>query len=170
MDTFLCSFVQSCCGEGGTLQTSNTGVYSVSQPHWICPRSRRVCFPCLHCSGSRLLCWELSEADPGLCALPRSKPLRLRFSGTPQRCRLCWACALCPFQVRAAQLTRCLASAVTPSWRLRLITSPIPAARFPGCTGDSAVSGVPCVSSGGLTYDCDSPGGCKLSRVRGRLG
>ena len=110
------------------------GVLSVFQPHRVCPRSRRVCFPSLHCSGSRLLCWELSEADPGLCALPRSKPLRLRFSGTPQRCRLCWACALCPFQVRAAQLTRCLASAVTPSWRLRLITSPIPAARFSGCT------------------------------------
>ena len=110
------------------------GVLTVSQPHWVCPRSRRVCFPSLHCSGSRLLCWELSEADPGLCALPRSKPLRLRFSGTPQRCRLCWACALCPFQVQAAQLTRCLASAVTPSWRLHLITSPIPAAQFSGCT------------------------------------
>ena len=26
MDTFLGSLVQSCCGEGGTLQTNNTGV------------------------------------------------------------------------------------------------------------------------------------------------
>ena len=110
------------------------GVLAVSRPHWVCPCSWCVCFPCLHCSGSRLLCQELSGAGPGLCALPRSKPLRLRFSGTPQRCRLCWACALCPFQVRAAQLTRCLASAVTPSWRLHLITSPIPAAQFSGCT------------------------------------
>ena len=32
------------------------GVLAVSQPHWVCPRSRRVCFPRLHCSGSSLLC------------------------------------------------------------------------------------------------------------------
>ena len=28
-------------------------------------------------------------------ALPRSKPLRFRYSGSPQRCRLGWACVLC---------------------------------------------------------------------------
>ena len=50
---------------------------------WVCPRSQRVCFPSLHCSSSRLLCWELSEASPGLYALPRSKPLRFRYLGTP---------------------------------------------------------------------------------------
>ena len=32
-----------------------------------CPSSRCVCFPCLHCLGSRFLCWGLSEASPGLC-------------------------------------------------------------------------------------------------------
>ena len=32
------------------------GVLSVSGPHWVCPCSRCVCFPSLHCSGSRLLC------------------------------------------------------------------------------------------------------------------
>ena len=63
------------------------GVLTVSGPRWVCPRSR-VCFLSLHCSGSRLLCQELSEAGPGLHALVRSKPLRFRFSGTPQRCRL----------------------------------------------------------------------------------
>ena len=75
-------------------------VLTVIQPHWICPRSWRVCFPCLHCSGCRLLCWELSDAGPGLCAHPRSKPLRFRFLGTPQRCRLGWACVLCTSQVQ----------------------------------------------------------------------
>ena len=74
--------------------------------------SRHVCFPSLHCSGSRLLCWELSDAGPGLCALPRSKPLRFRYLGTPQRRRLGWACVLCPSWVRVAQVTRCLSSAV----------------------------------------------------------
>ena len=79
-------------------------VWGVFQPHWICPCSRHVCFPSLHCSGSRLLCWELSDAGPGLHALPRSKPLRFRFLGTPQRHRLSWACVLCPSQVRVAQV------------------------------------------------------------------
>ena len=68
--------------------------------HTVCPHSQHVCFPCLHCLGSRLLCWELSQAGPGLYALPRSKSLRFRYSGTPQRRRLCWACVLCPSQVQ----------------------------------------------------------------------
>ena len=115
--TFLGSLVQSCCGEGGMLQTNHWHVLAVSQPHWVCPCSRHVCFPCLHCLGSRLLCWELSEAGPGLYARPRSKPLRFRCSGTPQRHRLGWACVLCPSQVRAAQVTGCLARAVAATYR-----------------------------------------------------
>ena len=90
----------------------------MSQPHWICPRSLCVCFPCLHCLGSRLLCWELSEAGPGLYALPRSKPLRFKHSGSAQRRRLSWAHVLCPSQIQAAQVTRCLASTVTATYCL----------------------------------------------------
>ena len=74
-------------------------VFTVIQPHWVCTHSRRVCFPSLHCSDSRLLCQELSDACPGLHALPRAKLLRFRFSGTPQRCRPGWAYVLCPSQV-----------------------------------------------------------------------
>ena len=58
----------------------------------------------VHSSGSRLLHREPSEASPGLHAPPRSKPLRLRHSGSPQRRRLGWACVLCPSQVRVAQV------------------------------------------------------------------
>ena len=94
------------------------GVLAVFQPHWVCPRSRCVCFHGLHFSGSRLLCQELSEAGPGLCAPSRSMPLRFRFSNTPQRCRLGWACVLCPSQVQAAQVMRCLASMIAASYRL----------------------------------------------------
>ena len=93
-------------------------VLAVSQPHWVCPRSQRVCFPCLHCLGYRLLCQELSEASAGLCALPRSKPLRVMYSGSPQKHRLGWACVLCPPQVQAAQVTRCLASTVAATYCL----------------------------------------------------
>ena len=31
------------------------GALSVFRPHWVYPRSQNVCFPRLHCSGSRLL-------------------------------------------------------------------------------------------------------------------
>ena len=103
---------------------------------------------------------ELSKVGPVLCALPRSKPLRFRFSGTPQRHRLSWACVLCPSQVRAAQVTRCLASAVAPSWRLRLIASPVPATWVFWVDNGCAFSGVPCLSSGELISGCDPPGGC----------
>ena len=72
---------------------------TVSRPHWVCPHSQHVCFLSLHCSGSRLLCQKLSEASPGLYVLPRSKPLRSRYSGSPQRHRLSQACVLCPSQV-----------------------------------------------------------------------
>ena len=94
------------------------GVLTMFQLHWVCPCSRRVCPPYLHCLGSRLLCRELSEVSPGLCALPRSKPLRFRYSGTPQRHRLFWTCVLCLSQARAAQVTRCLEIAVAVTYCL----------------------------------------------------
>ena len=100
---------------------------TVPHPHWACPCSRRVYPLCPHCSGSRLLCQEPSRAGPGLHAPPRSKPLRFRHSGSPQRRRLAWACILCPSQVRAAQVMRCLVSTVAATYRL-------PTARFSGCT------------------------------------
>ena len=80
------------------LQTNNTGVCSQCL-------SRAGPAPAhgTHCSGSRLFCREPSEAGPGLHAPPRSKLLRLRHSVSPWRCRLGWACVLCPSQVRVAQ-------------------------------------------------------------------
>ena len=110
-----------CCGEGATLQTNITGMCGecsqcfsstgFAPTHGICAFMVYTS-QALGCSAG-----ELSEAGPGLCALPRSKPLKFRFSGTPQRHRLGWACVLCPFQVWAAQVTRCLASALFPAGR-----------------------------------------------------
>ena len=119
MDTFFrltCSVVL--WGGRDAANKKHWRVLSVSQPHWACPCSQRVRLPCPHCSGSRLLLQELLEACPGLHAPPRSKPLRFRHSDSPQRCRLSWACVLCPFQVQAAQVMRCLASAVAGTYCL----------------------------------------------------
>ena len=87
------------------------GVLAVFWPHWVCPHSRSVCFHSLHCSGCSA--GELSKGGPGLHALPSSKLFRFRFLGTPQRHRLGWACDLCPSQVQAAQMTRCLVSTLS---------------------------------------------------------
>ena len=95
--TYLGSLVQSCCGEGGTLQTNITGMCgecSQCMDHTgFAPAHSSVCFPSLHCSGSAGI---LSKAGPAFYTLPRSKLLRFRFSDTSQRRRLGWSCILCP--------------------------------------------------------------------------
>ena len=73
----------------------------------------------------------LSKVGSAFHVLPRSKLLRFRFSGTLQGHRLGWVCILCPSQVRAAQATRYLVSALFPG-AVHFITSPVPATRFPG--------------------------------------
>ena len=106
---------------------------------------------------------ELCKLGPWLHALPRSKLLRIRFSGTPQRRRLCWACVLCRSQVRAAQATRCLVSALSLSGSC-VLSPPGPSPLVSRVPHGSAVSGVPCVSSGELISGCDLPGRCPGSQ------
>ena len=126
----------------------------MSRLHRVCPHSQCVCFPSLHCLGSMLLRQELSEASPWLPAPPKFKPLRFRRWGTPQRCRLRWACVLCTSQVRAAQVMRCLVSAVAAIYRL-----PCPSCSVFWVYNGHVFSGVPCVSSGELISGCDHPSG-----------
>ena len=83
MVTYLGSLVQSCCGEGGTLQTNITGLCGecsqclghtgFAPAHGVC--ALPVCTAQAPGGSAR----ELSKAGPGLHALPRSKPLRFRF-------------------------------------------------------------------------------------------
>ena len=72
------------------------GVLAVSQPHWVCPTHSMCAFLFYTAQTPGCSAGELSKAGPGLRALPRSKPLRFRFSGTPQRHRL-GACIFVPF-------------------------------------------------------------------------
>ena len=99
--SYLGSLVQSCCEEGGTVQANITGVCeerSQCLSHTGFATTHGVCASSVYtaqapgCSAG-----ELSKAGPGFCPFPRSKPLRIRFSGTPQRQRLGWACLLVPF-------------------------------------------------------------------------
>ena len=67
---------------------------------------------------------ELSKAGAGFRSLPNSKPIRFRFSGTPQRHRLNWSCLLChprfeqlrrpgAWRVHSSQVGQCVLS---PPW------------------------------------------------------
>ena len=136
MVTYLGSLVQLCCGEGGTLQTNITGVCGEClhclDHTGFAPTHGACAFPVYTAQAPGCSAGELSKVGPGLRALPRSKLLRFRFSGTPQRHILGWACVLCPSQVRAAQVTRCLLSTLLRC-AVRLITSLVPATLFPGC-------------------------------------
>ena len=99
------------------------GVLTVSGPHWICPCSRRVCFPGLHCSGSRLLCRScLKQALH--C---------LHFPGLGRSGSGSWVLHKGTDSVGPAfySLPRCLVSTVSPGGSVHLITSPVPAAWFP---------------------------------------
>ena len=104
---------------GGRDSANNTGVCSQSLSHTGPAPAHGA-----HRSGSRLLRQEPSEAGRELHAPPMCKLLRLRHSGSPQWCRLGWACVLCPSQVRVARVFgergRC--------------DSAVPAAQFSGCT------------------------------------
>ena len=112
---------------------------------------------------------ELCKLGPWLHALPRSKLLRIRFSGTPQRRRLCWACVLCRSQVRAAQATRCLVSALSLSGSC-VLSPPGPSPLVSRVAAKAPVSGMLCVSSGELISGCNPPGRCQPSRIPRSLG
>ena len=87
---FLGSLVQSHCGEGGTLQTNNTGVRSQCLSHTGSAPAHGACSLPAH-TARALGC---SAGNNPRLAPPRSKPLRFRHSGSPQRRGLGWAYVL----------------------------------------------------------------------------
>ena len=137
MVIYLGSLVQSCCGEGGTLQTNITGMCgdcSQCLGHTGFAPVHSVCaFPVYTAQAPGCSAGELSKVGPGCVYFPG---LSCSGSGSwvpPQRHRLGWAWVLCPSQVRAAQATRCLVSSLSSGRVVHLITSPVPATQFPRC-------------------------------------
>ena len=111
-----------------------------------------MCFPGLHCSGSKLLYKALLQMGAVFRALPasrseRSKPLR--FSGAPQGTDQDELSALCPSQVCAAQASRCLVSELFPAGHASESPAwPGPLSSWVYC--QSRVPRVPCISYGKL--------------------
>ena len=110
------------------------GVLAVSGPHWVCPCSW-VCVLSL----SMLLRFQVAlqgnclRRALGCVHFPGLSHSGLGSLVPPQGHKLCWACVLCPSQVRAAQAARYLVNTHSPGGAVRLITSPVPAAQCPGC-------------------------------------
>ena len=155
MVSCLGSLVQWCCREGGVLLTNIT----------VCVGSTRSVAATLACvlSPSTLLRFQaaLQGAGPELRALPRPKPLRFRFLGTPQRRRLCWACVLC-LPCRNSSGNQELDKRTLPG-----CSAPYPL-RGPSLSFPTPVGCALCLF-GELISDCDPPGGCQPSRISGSL-
>ena len=101
---------------GRMLQTNNTGTLVCA-----CSASATLGLPPLTVHTAQALGCSTGNTPKlalGCMHLPR---LSRSGSGTRvvfKRCRLGWACVLCPSQVQAAQLMRCLVSMVTATYRL----------------------------------------------------
>ena len=103
------------------------GALAVSGPHWVCPCSRCVCFPSVHCSGSRLLQGNSLKRALGCVHFPglsrSGSGSQVLHNGTDSA-----GPAFCALP-GSEQLGECTLS----RWAARLITSPVPAARISGC-------------------------------------
>ena len=116
------------------------GVFTVFQPHWFCPHSRHVCFPCLHCSGSRLLYRERALSCVHFPGLSRSRSGSwVLHKGTdsvgPVFCAFPCPSSSGSQELEERTLLRCS------------VTYPLP---IPASVSGCAQSGAPCVSSGEL--------------------
>ena len=166
--TYLGSVVHLHCGDGGALQTNIAGcvgALAVCGPHWLCPRSRRVCFPGLHCSGSRVPCRETVSRGPWVACAAQVQAAGVQVRGYSAKAQALLGLHFVPAPSLSSSGDHVLGNALSQVCSAST-TSLIPAAWFPGCP----VRGVPCVSSGELISDCNPPGRCQLSRISGRLG
>ena len=134
MVIYLGSLVQLCYGEGGTLQTNITGMCGECLQclghTGFAPAHGMCAFPVCTAQAPGCSAGEESKAGPGLCALPRSTLLRFRCS-TKAQTRL--GLRFVPFPGPSSSGDQVLGECSLPTWAVRLITSPVPAAWFPGC-------------------------------------
>ena len=163
MVTYLGSFVQPCCGEGGTLQKyitdvcgeclqrlSHTGfapahAHVLSQPGNCLRRALGwEHFPGLSHSGlgSQVLHKGADSVGPAFCALSRSEQLRRPGAWLAQ----------------------------SPPVRSVSYHLPGPSRLVSWVAAGAPISGVPRVSSGELISGCDPPGRCQPSRIPRSLG
>ena len=128
------------------------GAITVFWPLWVCPTHRCVLSPSILLRRPA----ALYGAGPALHAVP------VLGSSTKAWTRL--DLRFVPSPARAAQAARSLTGALSPG-AVRLLPSTVSASVS---TRTSRVR-APCVCSGELASSCDSPGGCRSSRISGSV-
>ena len=167
-------FVQLCCGERGTPQTTITGVCGQCSQHLghtgFAPTHGVCAFPVYTAQAPGCSAGELSKRGALVCVhfpgLTHSgSGSRVLHKGTdsvgPAFCvlpRSEWLRCPGAWRVHSPQVG-------DTSYQL-----PGPSCWVSWVHHKNAVSGVPCISSGELISDRDPPGGCQPSRIPGRLG
>ena len=170
MVTFLGLLVQSCCGEGGTLQANVCRECSQCLSHTgFAPAHSVYAFPvytaqALGCSAGNCLRRALHFVHfPGLSCQVQV----LRYSTKVQT----WlGLHFVPVPGPSSSGDQVLGEHSCP--QLKAVTYHLP---HPSCSvfwvyNGRAFSGVPCVSSGEPISGYDPPGGCGLSRIPRSLG
>ena len=160
MVSCLGSLVQSCCREGGALQTNVTGLcgeHSQCSGHTGFAPLMGVCSPRLYCSGSRLLSRERALRGVDFPGLSRSDSgFRVFHKGAGSV-----GPAFCAFQGGVAQAARSLRSTLSPG-----AACIVPSTAQPQFWARR--SGTPCVCSE-LDSSCDPSSGCRPSSISGSL-
>ena len=128
------------------------GALAVFQPHWVCPHSRRVCIPHLHCSGFRLLYRERALSCvhfPGLSHSGSGSWVLHKGADSVGSAFYAFPCPSSSGNQELEELTLLRCSVTYPL--------PIPASVSRRTR--------PCVSSAELISGCDPSSRCQPSRI-----
>ena len=118
----------------------------MSPSHWVCPCSRRVCFPSLHHSGFRLLCGKQILGCvyfPGLSA-------QVQILGYSTMVQTCLGLRFVPFPGLSSSGDRVLGEHGSPQLEAATYHLPCPCHSVFWVYNRHTFSGMPCVSSGEL--------------------
>ena len=134
--TYLGSLVQSCCGEGGTLQTNITGMCgecSHYMGHTGFAPAHSVCaFPVYTAQAPGCSAGELPKAALGCVHFPglshSGSGSQVLHKGTDSV-----GSGFVPFPSPSSSGDQVLGERTLPGWGVPLITSPVPAILFSGC-------------------------------------
>ena len=171
--TYLGSFVQLCWGEGGTQQTNITGVCgecSQCMDHTgLAPAHHGMCFPGLHCLGSKLLCRGTVQSRPCVSCTSQSWAAQVQVLGYCTRAQTWLGVSFVPFPGLSTSASQVLGERTVPGGPCILITSLVWLLGFPGALGRHHLR-CAYVLSRKLISGCDPPGRCQPSRIPGRHG
>ena len=103
---------------------------AVSGPHWVCPCSQCVCFPGLHCSGSRLLCWGTVEGGPWVACPSQIYATQIQVLGYSTKAQIQLGLHSMPFPGLSNSGNQVLGEHTVPGELCILVTSLAPAVWF----------------------------------------